>query len=75
MRIQVREVGQRVQRLEFIPGIEPVGHQMCDLSLHELKAVREIKIPRHQQVDQQRQKRIGAHTQRSSKTAQSSHFN
>src|SRR6185295_14276210 len=74
MRVQVREVGQRVKRFELVPRVQPAWQLVRDLGLDQLEPVRKIKTPRHEQVGQEPQNRVGAQSERRGQTSQSSHF-
>src|SRR5689334_14658731 len=71
-RIQIREVRERVQSFELVPRIQPARQQSGYLALNELEPVSENEIPRHKQVNEYRQNRIRAQSERGSEPTQAS---
>src|ERR1051326_8705327 len=72
MRIQIREVRERVQGLELVPRIQPAWQQSRYLALRELQPVSENEIPRDSQVNEYRKNRLRAQPERRGEPAQSS---
>src|ERR1051326_3719603 len=74
MQIQIREVRKRVQSFELVPRIQPARQQPRYRTLNELQPVSENEIPWNNQVNEYRENRIRAQSERGSEPPQSTHL-
>src|SRR5215831_12574713 len=63
VRVQVREVGQRVQCLQLEPCVQPDGKQLRDFGLALVQPVGKVEVPWNQGMNARRKERITLQTQ------------